>query len=1108
MSEATNSPLLVPTVADGQAVALSYAQEQLHFLQKLDPALTAYNLPRVFRLTGALDADAMERAFQALVARHAILRTRFIERDGVTVQEVQASAGFSLERIDLSALASEPQKARLDDLVQRTAAHVFDLEAAPALIARLARLADDRHVLAVCLHHIVSDAWSNPILAADLAEAYRLALRTEGAVRLPPLPLQYADYAVWQRALVRDGALAGQLHHWNRHLGAEVPALDLPTDRARPAQKTFVGRTLGFDLPPPLAAALQKLCRAERCTPFVVLLAAWQVLLARYSGQGDFAVGVPNAGRQREEVHGLLGFFVTTQVFRARLAPQSSLREIWRQVRADALSALDNADVPFELLLASRKDRRDPARSPLFQVMFGVQMLDDAGALDLEGVKAELVEFEEAGAKFDLSLDFYLDAARVHGRLEYNTDLFDEATARRLGVYYRRVLEAFVAEPDRALGSLPLPDEAEHALLAQWGEGERVAAEAEAEPAHRLVARQALRQPEATALVFGDTSWSYAQLDGRANRLAHHLRALGVGPDVRVGLAVERSADMIVGLLGVLKAGGAYVPLDPGYPADRLAYMAQDSGIALMLTQSHLKDRMPAGGPHAPVLIELDTLDLDALPAHDPAVALHGGNLAYVIYTSGSTGKPKGIGIAHAALAAHTQVAIELFGLGPDDRMLQFSTINFDGFVEQVFPPLVAGAAIVLRGPDLWGSDTFHREVVARRITIADLPTAYWSLLVQDFARDGALDFGALRQVQAGGEAMPTEGVKAWRDAGMSHIRLLNTYGPTEAVVSATGHDCGIYLAGGAALPAQMPIGQPLGGRRLHVLDGQLQPTPPGVAGELYIGGELLARGYHGRPARSAERFVADPLGEAGGRLYRTGDLVCWREGGQLDYLGRIDHQVKVRGFRIELGEIEASLLAQPGVREAVVVALEAATGTRLVGYVCGEPAAAQALDVSRLKQALGDTLPDYMVPSAIVVLDALPLNPSGKVDRKALPAPDMPDLQAAAGRAAPARDIEKAVCAIWTEVLGIDGVGIHDNFFDIGGHSLLLVRVQSQIKSRLGLAVPLVDLFRHPTVAAQAQRLSPVHSEETTMQPARDGARRQREAMLRRKKAAEGMHR
>ncbi|SEL36539.1 HxxPF-repeated domain-containing protein, partial [Variovorax sp. YR750] len=637
---------IVRTVRDGDAVALSYAQEQLCFLQKLEPGLTAYNLPRVFRLEGALDADALERAFQAVIARHAILRTSFFEQDGVPMQRVHASAPFALERIDLSGLPAEAQKQPLDEAVCRTAAHVFDLGAAPALVARLVTLGGGRHVLAVCLHHVVSDAWSNPILANDLARAYRLALRSGDAVELPPLSVQYADYAVWQRAGVQGGALAGQLEHWNRHLGPEVPALDLPTDRTRGSRKTFAGTALGFELPPALALAVQKFCRAEKCTPFVALLAAWQVLLSRQSGQGDFAVGVPNAGRHHEEVSELLGFFVTTQVFRARLSPRQSLRQVCRQVRADALAALDNADLPFEVLLANRKDRRDPARSPLFQVMFGVQMSGEAVALDLEGVRAELEEFDDAGAKFDLSLDFYIDPQGVRGRLEYNTDLFEAHTAQRLVDGYIRVLETLASDPDRLLANLVLTSEAERAQLMGWSENPQH--RDHVEPVHRLIGRQAARTPDAQAVVFGEASLSYAQLDARANRLAHRLIALGVRPDTPVGIALERSIEMVVGLLAILRAGGAYVPIDPEYPKDRIAYMLEDSGVSLLLTQSHVAATIPVRD--GVQTIELDRLDLETGPSVDPDVSLHGEHLAYVIYTSGSTGRPKGAANRHRSL--------------------------------------------------------------------------------------------------------------------------------------------------------------------------------------------------------------------------------------------------------------------------------------------------------------------------------------------------------------------------------------------------------------------------------------------------------------------------
>ncbi|QSI32377.1 amino acid adenylation domain-containing protein [Variovorax sp. RKNM96] len=1053
-----------PQVSDGDEVPLSYAQEQLWFLQSLEPGLTAYNLPRTFRLRGAVDADALERAFQAVVERHAILRTRFFEREGIALQAVQAKVDFVLERIDLSRRPEAERKASLEDIVRRTTLHVFDLGSAPALVARLVTLGDDDHVLAVCMHHIVSDAWSNPILAGDLSTAYEQAVRSGGAVHLPPLAVQYADYALWQRERVLGNDLARQLEHWNAHLGPDVPPLELPTDAERPPRQTFNGALHGFALDPELGMALQKFCRAEKCTPFVILLATWQMLLGWYSGQSDFAVGTPNAGRHRDEVRDLLGFFITTQVFRARLAPQLSLRQICRQVRSDAMHALQHADLPFEVLLASRKVHRDAARSPLFQVMFGVQMADGAVEVAFDRTRAELIPAEHVGAKFDLSLDFHIDARSAFAQLEYNTDLFSKATAERLADCYVRLLEMLTADPDRSFASIDLSSAAERAQLSAWGVNET--SYPQEEPVHALMERQARLRPEADALVFGDQVLSYGELNARANRLAHRLIGLGVGAESRVGIAVERSIEMVVGILGILKAGGTYVPLDPEYPAERLAYMMADSGLGLVLTQSHVGTRLPVDD--AVKRLALDTLLLDGEPAHDPQVAVHGHNLAYLIYTSGSTGRPKGVGIAHQALVQHAQESVRFFGLTSDDRMLQFSTLNFDGFIEQVFPPLVAGAAIVLRGPTLWDSETFYRELIARRISVADLTTAYWHLLAQDFAQDAVRsgsvrDYGALRQVHAGGEAMPPEGLKAWREAGLTHVKLLNTYGPTEATVTASVLDCAPYLREGAVVPLRMPIGEPLAGRALRVVGSDLSLVPQGVAGELCIGGDLLARGYLGRAGLTAERFVADPFDDRGGRLYRTGDLVRWNSEGQLEYLGRIDHQVKVRGFRIELGEIEAQLLAQPEVREAVVVANEGPTGARLVGYVSLQQG--QAIETAQLRERLGQALPDYMVPGALVVLQALPLNPNGKVDRKALPQPEYANEQA---HEAPEGEVEEALAAVWAQVLGVARVGRNDNFFELGGDSILSLQIVARLRNA-GWKVTPRQILERQTIAELA---------------------------------------
>jgi amino acid adenylation domain-containing protein len=1050
---------IVRRVPEGEEAPLSCAQEQLWFLQSLEPGLTAYNLPRMFRLRGAVDAAALERAFRAVIGRHAILRTRFFERDGVPVQVVQPRVDFSLERIHLHALADDARQAGVDEILRRTALHVFDLGVAPALVARLVTLGPAEHVLAVCLHHIVSDAWSNPILAKDLAEAYERASRTGADVHLPALPVQYADYAVWQRERVQGDELVRQLAHWNRHLGDEVPPLDLPVDGVRGPRQTFNGATLGFALDTPLSIALQKFCRAEKCTPFMILLATWQMLLGWYSGQNDFAIGTPNAGRHRDEVRDLLGFFITTQVFRARLGPQLSLRQICRQVRADALSALQHADLPFEVLLASRKVQRDAARPPLFQVMFGVQMVDAAVELRFGDAHAQLLEAEHIGAKFDLSLDFQIDAKGASAQLEYNTDLFSQATARRLAACYVRLLEALTADPDRLFADIDLLDEAERAALRSQGVNTlRHAGDA---PVHRLFERRAQAQPDAAALVFGDETRSYAQLNAEANRLAHRLVALGVAAESRVGISVERSPAMIVGILAILKAGGAYVPLDPDYPAERLAYMIGDSGVALVLTQSSLAGRFAAGASLA--VLQLDTLDLAGEPVHDPRRELHGGSLAYLIYTSGSTGRPKGVGIGHAALAAHVQETVRYGALTPADRVLQFSTPNFDSFIEQVFPPLAAGAAIVLRGTALWDSETFYRELLARRITVADLTTPYWLLLAQDFARHGPRPFGALRQVHVGGEAMSGEGLHAWRRAGLGHVAVINAYGPTEAVVTASTLDCTASLHAQAPLPRQMPIGRALAGRALRVVGPDLSLVRQGAAGELCIGGDLLARGYLGRPALSAEKFVADPFGGEGTRLYRTGDLVRWNGDGQLEYLGRIDHQVKVRGFRIELGEVEAQLLVQPEVREAVVMAGEGPAGARLVGYVSLQ--AGCAMEPAALRARLAAALPEHMVPAALVVLQALPLNPNGKLDRKALPSPEFTGDSA---YAPPQGEAEVLMAHVWAQVLGVARVGRHDNFFELGGDSILSLQIVARLRTA-GRRVTPRQLLERQTVAALA---------------------------------------
>ncbi|MBA3755717.1 MAG: amino acid adenylation domain-containing protein, partial [Nitrosomonas sp.] len=632
----------------------------------------------------------------------------------------------------------------------------------------------------------------------------------------------------------------------------------------------------------------------------------------------------------------------------------------------------------------------------------------------------------------------------------YACEYFSEATVSRIAVQIEQLLRMITGSGISCLGDISLLSTAEWQQLKDWGINEK--RYANPEPVHRLIERQVAEQPDATALIFGDIALSYAQLNERANRLAHQLIALGVKPESRVGIALERSIDMVVGLLATLKAGGSYVPLDPNYPRERLNHMVLDSAIELLLTHSHLREQIPH--PASGNVVELDTLDLTDWPENNPEVALHGEHLAYIIYTSGSTGKPKGVAVAHHALIEHAYVAIDFFKLSNIDRMLQFSTINFDGFIEQLFPPLCAGAAIVLRGSLLWDSEIFYRELLDKRITVADLTTAYWFLLVQDFAKFGPRDYGSLRQVHAGGEAMSPEGIKAWRQAGMNAITLLNTYGPTEAIVTATVADCSENHIENDAESVQVTIGKPLPGRHIYLLDASLLPVVPGIPGELCIGGELLARGYLNRPELTAERFIADPFNEKGGRLYRTGDLARWRADGQIEYLGRLDHQVKVRGFRIELGEIETQLLVQPEVRETVVIAKEGLSGTRLIAYVSLH--AGSTADITVLRGSIAKVLPDYMIPSAIVVLESLPLNANGKVDRKRLPEPE---FTGTSEYEAPKGEVEELLAGIWGEVLGISQIGRNDNFFELGGDSILSLQIVTKAR-RAGWKITPRQLF------------------------------------------------
>ncbi|MGJ7530490.1 amino acid adenylation domain-containing protein [Variovorax sp. GB1P17] len=1071
------------------ALPLSHAQERQWFLWQLDPNSAAYHMSGALRLTGALQIDALRAALDDLVVRHESLRTAFrAGSDGVAAQWIQPSGTLALEVIDLRAVPADERDERLESEARRIKAAPFDLAQGGLLRAALFRLSDDTQVLAVVMHHIVSDGASMQVLIDELAAGY--AARLQGRAAALSLPrVQYADYAVWQREWLAAGEAERQLDWWRTQLGDEHPVLELRTDHPRKPQASYRAARHAFEVPAPLLARLRGLAQADGATLFMVLLAGLQALLHRYTGQEEIRVGAAIANRNRVEFESVIGLFVNTLVLRNPIDGRTRLSRVLAQARDAVLGAQAHQDLPFEQLVQRLQPERSMSHSPLFQVMFN-HLYEDHRSLQRLG---DIEVHDHALPDLQTQFDWVLEAReRPDGRLKldviYAADLFEPETIARMAQHYVAVLEALSADAGGAVGSIDLLGASEKSQLAQWSVNAR--REPQPQPVHRTIAQHAALQPDAIALLFGDEALSFIELDRRANRLAHRLIALGVRPDTRVGIVMERSVEMVVGLLGILKAGGAYLPLDPEYPVQRLAYMVEDSGIELLLT--HGATRGHIAGRAGLTTLDVDSTDVSAEPDTDPQVALHGENLAYVIYTSGSTGKPKGAAVRHAALHSCMAWMQQTYELTRADTVLHKAPFGFDVSVWEMFWPMTAGARLVVANPGDHRDPARLVQLIQRHqiTTLNFVPSMLQAFL-------GHKDIEAstrLKHIIVGGEAMPAETQKETLQR-LSGATLQNLYGPTETTIHVTRWTC---RDDGRSL---VPIGQPISDTQTHVLDAEMNPVPRGVAGELYLGGVSLARGYLNKPALSAERFVANPFGQ-GDRLYRTGDLVCWNTEGQIEYLGRIDHQVKIRGFRIELGEIEAQILAQPAVREAVVVARDGAAGASLVAYVAAH--ADQAIDAAALRERLGQTLPDYMVPRAIVTLPALPLNANGKVDRKALPEPE--GLGRASSYEAPQGQVARTLAAIWSEVLQVEQVGLHDNFFDLGGHSLLLIRAHRLLEDRLKATFPLVNLFKYPTVESLARWIEQGAGQAAAASAAAGDERalRQRAAMLQRRKAAE----
>jgi amino acid adenylation domain-containing protein len=1039
-------------------IPLSFAQQRLWFLDRLEPGSPWYNLAFAVRFAGALDATALARALDAVDTRHESLRTTFALRGGQPVQVIAPPSPLPLAVADLAALPTAAREAEARRLARDEARRPFDLARGPLCRTRLLRLDAGDHLALLTLHHIISDGWSMGVMVAELGAFYQ-RFTGGGGEPLAPLPIQYADFAAWQRAELPALMETKLLPYWRQRLGGSLPLLELPADRPRPPVQTFRGSRTPVALAPPVVARLRAVAREHGATLFMTLLAGFKTLLLRYTQETDLLVGTPVANRGQSQIEGLIGVFVNTLVLRTDLAGDPRFLALLGRVREGTLGAYAHQDLPFERLVEELQPRRDLARSPLFQVMLGLENAQST-PWRVPGLAATALEVDLGASRFECT--FFLGETGeggVGGHLEYNRDLFDRTTAARMVSHLENLLAGAAAAPETLLSLLPLLAPAElHQLAGEWNSTARAVPRA---TTPELILERTAERPGATALIWGDETLSYGELATRAGRLARHLRRLGVGPEVLVAIACERSPEMVVGLLGVWLAGGAYLPLDPAYPADRLAWMLADSGAPVLLTQERLLAALP---PHAAREVCLDR-DWPAIAGGaDPTLGARWPapeNLAYVIYTSGSTGKPKGVGVPHGALVNFLAAMGEEPGLTAADRLLAVTSLSFDIAGLEIWLPLHAGATIDLAGRDEAADGARLLARLAAGATVLQATPSTWRLLLAAGWRGGE-GIKAL----CGGEALPPAlGAAVGERAGS----LWNVYGPTETTIWSAVHRVE------AGEPGSIALGHAIANTQLHLLDPRLLPVPLGVPGELLIGGAGLARGYLGRPDLTAERFIPDPYaGEPGARLYRTGDLVRRLPSGKLEFLGRIDHQLKVRGYRVEPGEIEAALAGHPAVAAAIVVAREMRPGDlRLVAYVVprGETGAAP-LAAAELRGHLRATLPDPMIPGHFVVLAALPLLPNGKVDRKALPAPAGAEAAPAAGFVAPRGGLERTIVAAWREALGVERVGIHDNFFDLGGHSLLLSQVHARLRETINPDLALLELFKYPTVAALAERL------------------------------------
>ncbi len=1060
-----SSPQILP-VPRLDPLPLSFAQQRLWFLDQLDPNSPSYNVPAALALSGPLNLSALQSAFDSIIARHEVLRTCFPLLHDSPVQLISQHLSLCIPLVDLSHLPGHLRQAQAQDFISEQAAVGFDLRRLPLLRACLFKLDDLSHMLAVTLHHIISDGWSMGLIVKEFASLYNAFVEGRQPL-LDPLPVQYADYAVWQRQWLSGQLLDRQLCYWKQQLAGPLPVLQMPTDRPRPSSQSFKGSSVPLRLKPELTHQLKAMARREGVTLYMLLLAAFYSLLFRYTSQLDIVLGTPVANRALPEVEGLIGFFVNTLAIRVRMELNKSFNQLLGLVREACLGAFSNDDLPFEKLVEELQPDRDPGHTPIFQVMFALQNTP-MPELKLDNLSLELFNAESKTIKFDLSLVLNETQHEITGSLNYNSDLFDGSTLQRIKAHFYRLLDEIVADPNQIIADIPLLTVADRQqILIEFN---RDTAEYPSCGIQELFELRADETPDSIAIGFLNQQLTYRRLNQSANQLAHHLRSLGVLSGDYVGLCFERSLEMIIGLLAILKAGAAYVPLDPAYPKERLDFMLNDTQASIVITFSSLLESLPWGLASV-ICLDRDSHVISEQGQDNPAIRMTAADAAYVIYTSGSTGRPKGVVITHGAVINHSADMARRLSFQPSDRGLQFHSISFDAAVEDLFPCWFVGATVIMRpdnilapGPDL------HRFIETEGLTVVNIPTAYWHEWVNELLISKEQLPSPLRLVIVGGEKASAEKYAAWLKFAGTRALWVNTYGPTESTVTTTLYQPDERSTGREA-SYDLPIGRPLSNAQGYILDNRLEPVPVGIIGELHIGGAGLSRGYINRAELTAERFIPNPFSkEAGSRLYKSGDQARYSADGNINYFGRIDHQVKIRGFRIELGEIEAALSKHPRVRDAIVVARETPDGgKRLIAYAVAIPDGALAAD--ELRNFLREMLPEHMLPSAFMMLDSFPLTAGGKIDRRSLPLPEH-DSKTASDYAEPQTPLENLLAELWQQVLGVEKVSARSDFFELGGNSIKAAIFINRLQAKLEEFVYVVALFEAPTIAALAEYL------------------------------------